>query len=69
MKDEKDERVVRFDLKISVELKDMGTRDLNAIIEGIGNLISPRLGKARAGFHINVEPVADSLNVDWVRAA
>jgi hypothetical protein len=68
-KDEKDESVVRFDLKIAVEVKDMGPRDLNAIIEGIANVISPRLGKGSAGFRINVEPVGDSLNADWVRAA
>ncbi len=51
--------VVLFDLEITISLKQMEARDLNAAVEGISSLIGPRLGRGRASFHINVEPVVD----------
>jgi hypothetical protein len=56
----KTENVMRFDLEVIIALKKMETRDLNAAIQGIIEVIGPILGQDRASFHINVEPVAES---------
>jgi len=47
-----------FDLTISIELKQMDSKDVNAAVDRITRLIGPRLGQGRACLHINVEPVA-----------
>ena len=47
-----------FDLTISIELKQMNSKDVNAAVDRITRLIGPRLGQGRACLHINVEPVA-----------
>ncbi len=51
------EILLLFDLDIRIEVKDIEGRDLSAVIEGVTSLIRPKLGRNRASFHINVEPV------------
>jgi hypothetical protein len=63
------ENIALLDVEISVNLKQIEPRDLNAAIESITNLIGPTLGQGRACFHIKVEPVLSSYNSDVVRAA
>ncbi len=62
----KPETHVLYNLEITVDLRLIEPKDLNATVEGIASLIGPRLGRGRAGFHIKVEPVigcnADELN-------
>ena len=55
---------VLFDLHITVELKRVEARDLNAAIEGITGVIGPLLGRRRASLHVNVEPAEDSCAAD-----
>jgi hypothetical protein len=47
-----------FDLNITIELKQMNSKDVNAAVDRITRLIGPRLGQGRACLHINVEPIA-----------
>ena len=71
---QKDQSLLRFDLKISIDLKQMESKELNEAVEAIGNLIAPSLGRGQARCHINVEPVVaeaadDSSKGDGARAA
>lgn len=50
-------RGVKFDLEITIHLKDVDARDLNGAVEGITDHIAPKLDGAGAFFHIRVEPV------------
>jgi hypothetical protein len=52
----KDEDIVLFNLEITIDLKQIETKDLNTAVEVITSLIGPSLGRGRASFHINVEP-------------
>ena len=45
-----------FNLEITIDLKQIETKDLNTAVEVITSLIGPSLGRGRASFHINVEP-------------
>jgi len=65
----KDDNILLFDLEITIYLKQMEPKDLNAVVEGITSLIEPRLGRGRASFHIKVEPVVDSHTTDEAIAA
>ena len=65
----KDEDIVLFDLEITIHLKQIETKDLNAAVEAITSLIGPRLGRGRASFHINVEPVVGSRTASEAKAA
>ena len=60
--------MVNFDLEITISLSQMQAEDLNGAVEGIARLIGPYLGRSRASFHIDVEPVA-SQDRGVVRAA
>jgi DNA-directed RNA polymerase subunit RPC12/RpoP len=55
------ERFVQFDLKMTISLQQMRAHDLNEIVETIALLITPKLARGQASFHINVKPVADKL--------
>ena len=52
--------LMQFDVQVSIELKRVEPRELNTAVEGIAFLIGPTLGRGRASFHINVEPVTDT---------
>jgi hypothetical protein len=65
----KDDNILLFDLEITIHLKQMEPKDLNAVVEGITSLIEPRLGRGRAFFHIKVEPVVDRHTTDEAIAA
>jgi hypothetical protein len=65
----KDDNVLLFDAEITIGLKQMESKDLNAAVEGITSLIKPNLRLGRASFHINVEPVVDSHTADGTKAA
>ena len=52
----KGEDIVLFNLEITIDLKQIETKDLNTAVEVITSLIGPSLGRGRASFHINVEP-------------
>jgi len=53
---------VLFDTDIAICVKQIGPRELSAIVEAIGNLLRSRQIAGEAQFHIGVEPViaADS---------
>ncbi len=61
--------VLRFDLTLTIELKEMTPRDVNAAIERITRMIEPRLSLHGACFHIRVEPVAEAASAQESRAA
>jgi hypothetical protein len=65
----KPENNVLYDLEITVDLKLIGAKDLSATVEGIANLIGPRLGRGQTCCHIKVEPVIDIRNDDELKAA
>jgi hypothetical protein len=54
---QKDESIVRFDLKIMIDMLQLDSNELNDAVEGIARLIALSLGQDRARCHINVEPV------------
>jgi hypothetical protein len=47
---------VLFDVKITVELRQMNAQDFSTIIESLTNVIGPTLALDGASFHVNVEP-------------
>jgi len=51
---------VRFNLEITINLKETEPKDLSAMLESLTRLIGPSLGRGRACCHINVEPVIKS---------
>jgi hypothetical protein len=66
---EKDENPVLFDLKITIDLKQIEPKDLSATFDGIASLVGPRLRRGEACCHIDVEPAVSWSNADEVRAA
>src|ERR1035437_8443318 len=64
-----DENIVLFDLEITIDLKQIEPKDLNAAVEGITSLIKPSLWRGRAAFHINVEPVVHCCTASEAEAA
>lgn len=50
-----------FDITITVGLQQMHAEDLNTALERLSNMVGPRLGRARASVHIDVEPKIDDL--------
>ena len=64
-----DDNVLLFDLEITIGLKQMESKDLNAAVESITGLIKPNLWQGRASFHINVEPVANCRTTSEGKAA
>jgi len=50
-----------FDITITVGLQQMHAEDLNTALERLSNMVGPRLGRARASVHIDVEPKVDEL--------
>ena len=58
-----------FDLTISIELKQMNSKDVNAAVDRITRLVGPRLGQGSACLHINVEPVPADRTADEPKAA
>jgi len=50
-----------FDITITVGLQQMHAEDLNTALERLSNMVGPRLGRARASVHIDVEPKVDNL--------
>jgi hypothetical protein len=66
---ERDDAMVRFDLEINIALKQMDAGEVNAAVEGITDLIRLTLGRSRASFHVDVEPVADTCSEYETRAA
>ena len=50
-----------FDITITVGLQQMHAEDLNTALERLSNMVGPRLGRARASVHIEVEPKVDNL--------
>ena len=50
-----------FDITITVGLQQMHAEDLNTALERLSNMVGPRLGRARASVHIDVEPKVNDL--------
>ena len=50
-----------FDITITVGLQQMHAEDLNTALERLSTMVGPRLGRARASVHIDVEPKVDDL--------
>jgi hypothetical protein len=65
----RDRDAVHFDLTITLELRQMNTLGVNAVIERISRLIGPRLDQRRAFFHVKVEPVPGSRDDGEQKAA
>jgi hypothetical protein len=71
---QRDESIVRFDLKITIDMMHLESNELNNAVDGIARLIALSLGQGRARCHINVEPVivqpaAVNGNADGSKAA
>ena len=49
------ERVL-FDVKITVDLRQMHAQEFNTIMESLTNVIGPTLAGDEASFYVNVEP-------------
>jgi hypothetical protein len=64
-----DHNAVRFDLTITIELKQLDSKDVNTALERITRLIGPRLGQGRAYLHANVEPLAALPGANGRKAA
>ena len=54
------QRLLLFDLHISIEMTQIEGGELSEAIEGISRLVTPKLGRNRASLHIKVEPVSSS---------
>jgi hypothetical protein len=65
----KEENIGPFDLEITIDLKQIEPKDINAAVKGITSLIGPRLGRDRASLHINVKPVVDCRTASGTKAA
>lgn len=52
-----------FDLTITVELQQVHAQDLTSIVDRLTGVVAPQLARARASFHIDVEPAVDRLNL------
>jgi len=65
----RDRDAVHFDLTITLELRQMNTLGVNAVIERISRLIGPRLDQRRACFHVKVEPVSGGRDGEEKQAA
>jgi hypothetical protein len=50
-----------FDITITVGLQQMHAEDLNTALERLSHMVGPRLGRARASVHIDVEPKVDEI--------
>jgi hypothetical protein len=50
-----------FDITITIELQQMHAKDLSTTVERLTSVISPKLARDRASFHINVKPIVDKL--------
>ena len=53
-----------FDLKITIDLKQIEPNDLSATCDGIASLVGPRLRRGEACCHIDVEPVVSWRHAD-----
>jgi hypothetical protein len=65
----KTENVVRFDVEITIDMKQIESKELSATVEGIASLLEPSVGRGHASFHIDVEPVVHRGKADAARAA
>ena len=50
-----------FDVNITLELRQVRSKDLSTTIERLTNVIGPTLARDQASFHVNVEPAVSSL--------
>ncbi len=63
------EQVVLFDAEITISFNQIQPKDLSATVEAVASLLEPSLGRGRACFHIDVEPVARGGNAEVAKAA
>ena len=52
-----------FDIRITVELRQMHAKDLSTNLERLAGVIGPALARDGATFHIDVKPTVDKLNL------
>jgi hypothetical protein len=52
-----------FDITITVELQKMNAKDLSTTVERLTSVISPKLARDRASFHVNVKPAVDKIDL------
>ena len=45
-----------FDITLTVTVRQMYANDVTTTLEGLTNVIGPRLAEGKASFHINVQP-------------
>lgn len=45
-----------FDVTLTVTVQQMHAKDVTTTLEGLTDVIAPRLADGRASFHINVQP-------------
>jgi hypothetical protein len=52
-----------FDITITVELQQTYAKDLTTTLERLTSVISPKLARDQATFHVNVKPSKDALKL------
>lgn len=52
-----------FDLKITVDLRQLHAKDLTTTLERLTTLIGPRLAQDQATFHVDVKPSGNGLQL------
>jgi len=50
-----------YDITLTVNVQRMHANDVNTTLEGLTNVIAPRLAEGRASFHINVQPTVNGV--------
>ena len=65
----KKENVEMLDAEITIHLKQIEPKELSATVEGIASLLEPSLGRGRACFRINVEPVVGRYGAEELKTA
>ena len=55
------QRLLLFDLKIELEMSQLEGRELSAVVEAIGKIVAPKLGRNRASLHMSVNPVESTI--------
>lgn len=63
------QKLVLFDLHITIELTQMEGEELSSAIESITRIVAPKLGRGSASLHIAVEPVSENDAAHEMRAA
>jgi hypothetical protein len=53
----------QFDLRVNIDMMGLDGAELSSVVEGLGRVVAPRVGRGRASLHMTVEPVAKSVQL------